>query len=72
MAETELSPCEYGEAQKDDDIEDISELDDLFYDYDWCYECQGYGDDYYFDENGELVSACDDCPNKNAWRNDDG
>ena len=71
MTETELSPCEYGEEQKDDDVEDISELDDWFDDYDWCYECQGYGDDYYFDENGELVSACDDCPHKNAWRNDD-
>ena len=32
-------------------------------DYDICYECQGYGDDYYFDEDGELVCACDDCPN---------
>ena len=27
MAEPELSPCEYGEARKDDDVEDISELD---------------------------------------------
>ena len=27
-----------------------------------CYECSGYGDDYYFDENGELVPACVDCP----------
>ena len=27
-----------------------------------CYECTGYGDDYYLDDNGELVSACDDCP----------
>lgn len=31
-------------------------------DNDVCYECTGYGDDYYFDENGELVCACDDCP----------
>ncbi len=31
-------------------------------DYDHCYECTGYGDDYYEDENGELVCACDDCP----------
>ena len=30
--------------------------------YDRCYECQGYGDDYYWDENGELVCACDECP----------
>ena len=27
----------------------------------WCYECKGYGDDYYFDEDGELVSACETC-----------
>lgn len=27
-----------------------------------CYECTGYGDDYYLDDNGELVRACDDCP----------
>lgn len=25
---------------------------------DWCYECTGYGDDYYYDDNGEIVSAC--------------
>jgi len=29
---------------------------------DRCYECTGYGDDYYYDEeSGEWVSACDDC-----------
>lgn len=27
-----------------------------------CYECSGYGDDYSFDENGEMTSNCDDCP----------
>ena len=27
-----------------------------------CYECTGYGDDYYLDENGEWKCACDDCP----------
>jgi len=27
-----------------------------------CYECGGYGDDYSFDENGEMISNCDDCP----------
>lgn len=27
-----------------------------------CYECTGYGDDYYFDDEGNLVRACDDCP----------
>jgi len=30
--------------------------------YDVCYECTGYGDDYYEDENGEMKCACDDCP----------
>lgn len=32
---------------------------------DRCYECTGYGDDYYRDEKGEWHSACDDCP----WNN---
>ena len=28
-----------------------------------CYECTGYGDDYYTDpETGELISSCDTCP----------
>lgn len=27
-----------------------------------CYECRGYGDDYYWDENGDLVNACAECP----------
>lgn len=31
-------------------------------DYDYCYECGGYGDDYHLDENGELVSSCPGCP----------
>lgn len=31
-------------------------------DYDPCYECTGYGDDYSIDENGELVWNCPDCP----------
>ncbi len=37
--------------------DDYSWLDD-----DYCYECTGYGDDYYTDENGELICACDTCP----------
>lgn len=32
-------------------------------DYDnMCYECKGYGDDYYFDENGDLIYYCAECP----------
>ena len=26
-----------------------------------CYECEGYGDDYYLDDDGKLVCACPDC-----------
>lgn len=28
----------------------------------YCYECGGYGDDYYTDADGNLVSACTTCP----------
>lgn len=35
-------------------------------DYDRCYECKGNGDDYYIDDNGELVSTCINCP-FNDW-----
>ena len=32
-------------------------------DDDRCYECEGYGDDYYYDAiTDEWVSACVDCP----------
>ena len=31
-------------------------------DDDICYECTGYGDNYYFSEDGELVCACPECP----------
>ena len=41
---------------------DEDELDELWDNYDLCYECRGLGDDYHFDEDGELVSSCDNCP----------
>ena len=28
-----------------------------------CWECSALGDDYYMDEDGEWISACDTCPN---------
>ena len=40
-------------------VKDESDLEE--YD-DHCYECGGYGDDYSVDEEGNLVSNCDDCP----------
>ena len=44
------------------------------HDNDYCYECSAYGDDYYEDENGELVSRCSNCrdnPSYNYWEYDD-
>ena len=41
---------------------------------DWedkCYECTGYGDDWYEDENGELHSTCDICPYNPLLQEDD-
>ena len=29
---------------------------------DYCYECGGYGDDYYVNDDGELVCRCLECP----------
>lgn len=50
-------------SSQDNYDEEYDEDEDPWDDYDWCYECTGYGDDYHYDENGELVSSCDDCPN---------
>ena len=36
--------------------------DDSWDNYDWCYECTGYGNEAYLNDDGELVSNCDDCP----------
>ena len=33
----------------------------MYDDYDRCYECSAYGDDYYIDDNGELVCYCPEC-----------
>ena len=30
--------------------------------HDYCYECSGYGDDYFTNKNGELECRCPDCP----------
>lgn len=45
----------------------ISNLDD----FDRCYECGGYGDDYFINEDGELESACPTCPVYLARMDDD-
>lgn len=58
-----LTSC-YCEKEEDEAVDDEYEEEDYdpWDDYDWCYECTGYGDDYSYDEDGELVSNCDDCP----------
>lgn len=40
-------------------------MDDLD---DYCYECTGYGNDYYVDEDGETISYCPDCPHNPSRR----
>ena len=38
---------------------------------DYCYECTGYGDDYYIDDDGELVLRCPECPYGESEEEDD-
>ena len=40
----------------------IDKSDDWYEDDDYCYECQGYGDDYFINEDGKLESYCTYCP----------
>lgn len=61
----------------DDDYDYDDELpwytdDDISDDWDRCYECGGYGDDYFINDEGELESACPTCPwNPNRDDEDD-
>ena len=48
---------------------EVKSMDD-WDDYDRCYECRGYGDDYYYDaETDDWVSACTNCP-FNEWKDE--
>lgn len=53
------------EEEMDEQLENYDPWDDD----DRCYECTGYGDDYYLNEDGEMVSNCTNCPWNSA--NDD-
>lgn len=45
-------------------------MDEKF-DYDYCYDCTGYGDDYYYNEDGELICRCEECQyNESHWGDD--
>ena len=37
---------------------------------DFCYECAGYGDNYGYDDEGELICLCMECPYWD-WESDD-
>lgn len=53
------------EQQKEyrDELEDFDDEDESEFDYDVCYECTWYGDDYLYDaETDDLLCNCDDCP----------
>ena len=55
----------------DDDYDYESEDDYEWDDFDWCYECTGYGDDYFLNDEGELESACPTCPHNLFGQLDD-
>ena len=39
--------------------------------YDVCYECSSYGDDYFINEDGELECYCSQCAmNPSSWDDD--
>lgn len=43
----------------------------MFDNDDYCYECRGYGNDEYYDEElEEYVYACEDCPFNDALYED--
>ena len=59
-----------------DDYDDEYDCDeeyehDYWDNYDWCYECTGYGDDYFINDEGELESACETCPHNTIKYDDD-
>jgi hypothetical protein len=29
---------------------------------DYCKECRALGNDYYYNETGDLISECEECP----------
>lgn len=56
----EISLFKYKENEVNEALDVYNDYDknkDYWDDYDYCYECTGYGDDYYLDEDGELQSA---------------
>ena len=44
---------------EDEEFED--DYDNEWDEYDRCYECKGYGDDYFINDDGELECFCYQC-----------
>lgn len=67
----------YDDYEEDDEYDCDEEYEHDYWDdydeddYDWCYECTGYGDDYFVNEDGELESACPTCPHNRFGQLDD-
>lgn len=55
---------------------DYDPYDDPYFEedkYDYCYECEGRGDDYYTNKKGKLVCRCNRCshnPDYDPWEDD--
>lgn len=58
-------------AEDDYPWDDNDDDEDDWDDFDWCYECGGYGDDYFVNDEGELESACPTCPHHSNRYEDD-
>ena len=49
--------------ERQNELEDFDDEDESEFDYDVCYECAGYGDDYHYDPDiDDFVCNCNDCP----------
>ncbi len=59
--------CDEGCILSEEKCDSFEPLSDGMADYDHCYECSGLGDDYYVGDDGEMHSACNECPYKATW-----
>ena len=51
------------------DTKEVIKMDSYIVDH--CDECTSYGDDWYVDGNGEMVSACWGCPFSSSYPDED-
>lgn len=63
--------------EREDELTDdcyLDGFDDIYEELDPCYECGGYGDDYFINDDGELECCCPTCPfnpsNRDAFDDD--